>query len=182
MVVHASRTSFTHMRTEGLDDNRLRARRCAQNGARAGDVPNGSKAHVFALNLFARKGWREGRHRHHQPTSLNDVSFVGVVNGGQLDVLSCNVLPDIQFGPVGDRKDPEVFLRVQLGVEQGPKLGPLRLGLPSPKAVSVREDAFFGSRLFFVSSGATNERIELEFFDRLQKGHRLMHVSGLIGA
>ena len=65
----------------------------------------------------------------------------------------------------------------QARVEQGPQLGPLRLGLPLAKAVAVTEDAFLGARLFFVAPRAADQGVEAEFLDGFQQRDRLVHVA-----
>ena len=74
-----------------------------------------------------------------------------------------------------------MLTRLQARVEQAPQFRPLRLGLPLAKTVAVAEDALFGAGFFFVAAGTTNERVELEFFNRFQQGDRLVHIAAFTG-
>ncbi|OQC14426.1 MAG: hypothetical protein BWX79_00880 [Alphaproteobacteria bacterium ADurb.Bin100] len=65
----------------------------------------------------------------------------------------------------------------QAGVEQGPELGALGLGLPLAEAVAVAEDAFLGAGLFLVTAGAADECIEAELLDGFEQCDRLVHVA-----
>ena len=104
---------------------------------------------------------------------------MGVVERGQGDLLAVDVLPHVQLGPVADGEHAEVLARGQPGVEQGPQLGALGLGLPLAKAVAVREDALLGAGFFLVAAGAADQRVEAELFDGFEQGHRLVHIARL---
>ena len=100
-----------------------------------------------------------------------------VVDRRQGDVLSGDVLPDIEFGPVRNRKDAKVFTRLHARVEKRPQLWALRFGLPLAKAVAVAEDAFLGAGFFFIATRATYQGIEAKFFNGFKQGYGLVHIA-----
>ena len=59
------------------------------------------------------------RHQHAVPHE--DRALVGEVDGGHLDLLVGDVLPDIELRPIGQRKDPDVLALVVTPVEQVPR-------------------------------------------------------------
>ncbi len=61
-----------------------------------------------------------------------------------------------------------MFAGGDAGIEQGPELGALGLGIPLAEAVAVAEDALLGARLLLVAAGAADQRIEAELLDGLQ--------------
>src|SRR3546814_12942196 len=47
------------------------------------------------------------------------------------DLLACDLLPDVEFGPVTDREDADALALGFPGVIEVPQLGPLLLGIRS---------------------------------------------------
>jgi len=62
-----------------------------------------------------------------------------------------------------------VFAGLQAGVEQGPQLRTLGLGLPLAEAVAVGEDALLGAGLFFVAAGTADQRVKAELVDGFEQ-------------
>ena len=96
-------------------------------------------------------------------------------------MLTLDVLPDIEFGPVGNREHAKVLAGLQAGVKQRPELRALSLGLPLAEAVAVRKDTLLGSGFFFVAARAADQRVEAELVDCFQQRHRLVHIARLAG-
>src|SRR6185295_13816298 len=91
-----------------------------------------------------------------------------------------DVLPDIQFGPVADRKDAHVFARMHARVIEAPQLGALVLRIPLTELVAEREHALLGARLLLVAPGAADTGVELLRSDGFEQGDRLGHVAALV--
>jgi hypothetical protein len=98
------------------------------------------------------------------------------------DVLEVDVLPDVELGPVRQRKDADRFARVLARVVEPPELGPLRLRVPAVLGAAEREDALLGARLLLVAPGAAEGRVEAVQVERLLQALRLPHVGVELGA
>src|SRR3546814_19629666 len=57
------------------------------------------------------------------------------------DVFARDILPDVEFGPVADRKDAAALPLRFPGVVQVPQFGPLLLRVPAVGRGAEREDA-----------------------------------------
>ena len=64
-------------------------------------------------------------------------------------------------------------------VVEVPELRPLVLRVPLAECVAEREYPLLRARLFLVAARAADARVELEFGDGVEKGHRLMGVAAL---
>src|SRR6266700_1389862 len=61
------------------------------------------------------------------------------VDGWDLEFFPVDVVPDVEFGPVRQREDPDVLAPVDPGVVQAPQLGPLVLRVPLSELVAEGE-------------------------------------------
>ena len=109
-------------------------------------------------------------------------AVVRVVDVRDGEALARDVLPDVELGPVGNREDAQVLAGRQARVVEAPELRALVARVPLAELVAVREDALLGAGLFLVAARAAEERVELEFLDRVEQRHRLVHVAALVGA
>ncbi len=71
--------------------------------------------------------------------SVDDFSGFGEIKVGERDLLHIDVLPDIQLGPVRERKDPDALTRIDFGVVEAPQFGALVFGVPAVELVPERE-------------------------------------------
>ena len=76
-------------------------------------------------------------------------------------------LPNVELGPVRDREDADALALANLAVVDIPQLGALVFGIPRMVFVAEGVDAFFGTRLFFVTTGTAERGVELVFVERL---------------
>src|SRR5688500_15297390 len=67
------------------------------------------------------------------------------------------------------------------GVVMIPELWPLVLRVPLAKLIAKGKNSFLGPRLLFVAPRAADTSVELQFFDGVEQGHRLVHVAALVG-
>ena len=63
-------------------------------------------------------------------------------------------MPDVEFGPVGQREDADAFALVDAGVVDAPKFGPLVLGIPGMAGGAEGKDALLGAGFFLVAARA----------------------------
>ena len=109
--------------------------------------------------------------------AVDGEAFVGEVDGGDGDVFLEDVLPDVQFGPVAEGEDSEVFAVVAAAVVEVPEFWSLVFGVPLAEFVAVAEEAFFGSGFFFVASSAADAGVEVFVFDGVEEGGGLEVVA-----
>ena len=93
-----------------------------------------------------------------------------------------DVLPDIEFRPVRQRKDADAFALVHTAVVKAPQFGSLVLWIPTMIRIAERVDTFLRSRLLFVTTCSAEGRIELVFVERLQQTLGLHDVRVLLAA
>ena len=112
-----------------------------------------------------------------RPAAHHRVALVRVVEAGQLDFLAADVVPDVQFRPVTEREDAEVFARGHFAAVEVPQLGALVLRVPLAELVAVGEKTFLGAGLFLVAPGSAEGRVKAPFRDRIQQRHALQAVA-----
>ena len=100
-----------------------------------------------------------------------------VVDGRDLDLVVGDVLPDVKLGPVADREHTDVLAHLDASVVEVPQFGALGFRVPLAELVTEGVHALFGSCLLFVSTCATEERIEAMLFDRVEKCRDLETVT-----
>src|SRR5882757_1485838 len=71
-----------------------------------------------------------------------------------------DVMPDVQFGPVGERKYADALPWIDAGVIEVPQFGALVLRVPLPGAIAKGKDAFLGAGLFFVAAGSPERSVK----------------------
>ena len=98
------------------------------------------------------------------------------------DVLFVDVLPDVDFGPVRERKHADALARPDAAVEQVPELGPLALRVPLALLVAQREDALLGARPFLVAPRAAERGIEVAGLERVEQRPRLQQAAAPLRA
>ena len=157
--------------------HRLRA-----HGAGAAHVAHRAEANRFAEGLLPRHQLHEVGYRVEHPVAREDLPGVGEVDRGQLDPLQGHVLPHVQLGPVGERKDADALAGLDEAVVQVPQLGPLALGVPLAEVVAERENALLGPGALLVAAGAAEGRLEAVLLEGVEQGDRLEPVARRAGA
>src|SRR4030095_12339734 len=110
------------------------------------------------------------------------VPFAGVVERIDRDLLQIDVLPHVELGPVRERKDTDGCLRAEPGVVEAPELRPLVFGIPLPKFVADRKEAFLGAGLLFVPAGSADGSVEHVMPQSRHQGLRLEQPAASLGA
>ena len=87
-----------------------------------------------------------------------------------------DVLPDVQFCPIGNREDADALALVFAGVVEPPQFGTLVLRVPVVCGAAEREDPLLGPGFLFVASTAAERGIETVFVQCLFQALRLPHV------
>ena len=92
------------------------------------------------------------------------------------DVLARDILPDVEFGPIVDRKDADALSRTVAGVVEVPQLRPLALRVPAVVAVAEGEDALLRPALFLVAPRAAKGQVEAAGVQRLLQPFRFPEI------
>src|SRR5690606_35468133 len=146
-------------------------------GCRTAHVPHRPKAdHPLFHGAVVRPDHHAVLGGPDQAVPEEHLSFMGKINGGNLNVFPLYIAPNIQFGPVAYGEYPDVLTVLDLPVEHIEKLRPLVLFVPLPKIVPYRKDTFLGPGLLFIPPGPTDPGIELELLYGIQEGGGLQHV------
>src|SRR5512139_1239153 len=100
----------------------------------------------------------------------------GEVERHDRDVLRIDVLPDVEFGPVGQREDADRLALGLAGVVEAPQFGALVLRIPAVLRGAEAEHALLGAALLLVAARAAEGRVETVLVDRLLQPLSLPHV------
>ena len=92
--------------------------------------------------------------------ALDHGTLGGEVERHDRNVLLADVLPDICFGPIGERKNPDRFSGIDSRVVKIPQLGTLSFGLPTMARRAKRKNALFGARFLLVAPGAAESHVK----------------------
>lgn len=143
--------------------NDFRERRCGGfDGTRQGIATQGSESDgsdLWGFTGFERHAFiidhDEGA------ISFDDGTRCCEIERDDRNVLEIDVLPDIEFGPIGEGEDADALAFVDLAVVDIPKFGALIFGIPAVIFVTEGVDPFLGARLFLITPSTTEGGIEL---------------------
>ena len=119
--------------------------------------------------------------REQHPVAFEHRAPMGEVDGGQLDGLALDVLPDVELGPVRKGEGAQVLAGLDPALVELPELGTLPLGVPLAEGVAERQDALFGPRLVLVAAGpaeAASKRCSAMASSRVVVCRRLREAPG----
>src|ERR1700704_4626102 len=91
----------------------------------------------------------------------------GEVQRHDRDLLLPDVLPDIELGPVRQRKHANTLPGALAGVVERPELGALLLGVPAVLGGAERKNALLGATRLLGAPRAAERRIEAVLVERL---------------
>src|SRR5215211_1342226 len=87
-----------------------------------------------------------------------------------------DVLPDVELGPVGQRKHADALALVRARVVEVPELRALLLRIPPVLGRTEGEDALLGAALFLVAARPAERRVEAPLRQRLLEALRLHDI------
>src|SRR5579871_3511156 len=93
-----------------------------------------------------------------------------------------DVVPDVELGPVGERKDTDAFAGANAAVEERPKLWTLIFGIPLARGVAEGEDPLLGARFFFIAACAAEGCVEAVGAQTVEEGLGLEISAAALGA
>ncbi|MCG3778733.1 MAG: hypothetical protein JW388_1458 [Nitrospira sp.] len=108
--------------------------------------------------------------------ALNDRARLREIQRHDRQLVTVDVEPDIQFGPVRQRKDSNALPFVEPRVIEIPKFGALTLRIPSVVAIAKTKDALLGTTLLFVAARTADGCIVASRIERLPQRLGLHHI------
>jgi hypothetical protein len=108
--------------------------------------------------------------------ALHDRALFGEVQRHDRNIFRPDVLPDIELGPIRQRKYPHGFAGLDAGIEQPPQLGTLIAWIPGVIGRTMREDALLRSALLLVAPRPAEGGVETPFVQGLAQGLGLHHL------
>ena len=181
LVVHAPAALGDACRRHLIDDL-FQGIGVAFEGPCDGEVAQGSEPNMQHFGRFIRAKVEVVGVGEDLACTTDAHAVMGVVEGGQIDVLAQDVVPNVEFRPIVEREDTEVLAGGVHAVEEVPQLRTLVFGVPLAEVVAVGKKALLRTCLFFVSSCPSNARVELVAFDGVDEGGGLQAVSACVGA
>jgi len=76
------------------------------------------------------------------------------IQGHDWNAFKMDVLPDVELGPIGERKNSKAFTFVLAGIINIPQLWTLILWVPTMIGGTKRKDALLGAGLLFIAASA----------------------------
>src|SRR5665213_3820498 len=119
-------------------------------GAGARTAPERSHAGHHHFRFFKRSDDEILFDRYQRASPDHHGPRFGVIERHDRNVLAPDVLPDVEFGPVGEREDADVLALIHPGVVEVPEFGALIFRIPLAKLIAEGIDAFLGAGLLFV--------------------------------
>ncbi len=156
--------------------------RVGPDGAGAGITTEGAEPAPDHLGMFPGLKGDGAAHGDELVVADDHFAVVGKIHGNHGDFLEVDVLPDIQFGPVGQGEDADRLPLVDTGVVQVPQFGALVAGIPLAELVAEGEDPFLGAGPFLLAAGAAERRIVLAGLDGVEQGAGLEDGAAFLGA
>ena len=87
-----------------------------------------------------------------------------------------DILPDIQLGPVRDRKDADALPSGFAGVIEVPQFGALGLWVPPMACGAEGKDPLFCPAFLFIAPRAAKGRVKAIMVERLFQAFSLPHI------
>src|SRR5262249_31923883 len=159
-----------------LGDDLLQRACLRANTPGARHVPDGTEANGGDERLLVRVALDELRGGVEHAVAREDLAFVREVDGRQLELLSGNVLPDVELGPVRDREAAHLLALADLAVVEVPELRPLGTRIPLTEVVAEREDPLLRARALLVAAGAADRGVVSVLDHRVEQRRRLQLV------
>src|SRR5579862_9877585 len=172
-VVRARLAALRDVRGGDLGDHLVDRRRLRDDAAGTGHVADGPEANEGRERDLTGVALDVGADRVEHSVAPEDVAPVREVDRREFEPLARDVLPDVELGPVRDRKHADVLTLADARVEEVPELRTLGPRVPLAEVVAEAEDALFRPRTLLVAARAAHRRIEAVLGDRVEQRRRL---------
>src|ERR1700730_3205336 len=176
-IVCARLAALGHARRGDLVHDLTDRGRVRNNATGARHVADCAEAHGCGEEIFVVHAFDELARGVKHPVAPEDLAVVREVDPRQLELLARDVLPDVELGPVGDRKDAHMLALADARVVDVPQLWALHARVPLAEIVTEREDALLRARALLVATRATDCGVELMLLDGVEQRRRLQAVA-----
>ena len=108
--------------------------------------------------------------------ALHDRTRLGEIERDDRNILGFDVVPDVELGPIRQRKHPHRFAALQPRVVKPPKFRALVARVPGVGGGAMRKDALLGAAFFLVAPCAAECGVIAAFVQSLAQGFCLHHL------
>src|SRR2546428_7093441 len=99
------------------------------------------------------------------------------IDSRQREIFGFYIVPNVQFCPVTYRKYANVFTEINHSIQMIPNFRTLTFRIPLAKIVTNREDTFFSTSFFFITTSSTNTCIKLKLLNSIEQSYSLQRIS-----
>jgi len=149
--------------------------RLALDGAGERITTERTEAHALQHRLLTRLERHAIVVDHDQnPTAFDDRPEFGEIERHDGDLFRGDIFPNVELGPIRQRKDPHRLALRKARVIESPEFRPLVLRVPAMLGAAQRENAFLGTALLLVAPRTAESGIEAVAVERLLVAHPLI--------
>src|SRR5580693_2392168 len=116
------------------------------------------------------------------PAAANHRARLREIERDHGDALLMEVDPNVELGPVRERKHADALAFPFAPVVKAPRLGPLPFRIPAVLGIPKRKHPLLGARALFIAPGAAERYVEPILVERLTQGLCLHDVGVQFGA
>src|SRR6202790_567014 len=117
-----------------------------------------------------------------RPAAANHRARLREIERDHGDSLLMEVDPDVELGPVRERKHADALAFAFAPVVKAPRLGALPFRIPAVLGIPKRKHALLGARALFIAPGAAERYVEPILVERLTQGLCLHDIGVQFGA
>src|ERR1700730_5349753 len=117
-----------------------------------------------------------------RPAAANHRARLREIERDHGDALLMEVDPNVELGPVRERKHADALAFPFAPVVKAPRLGPLPFRIPAVLGIPKRKHALLGARALFIAPGTAERYVELILVERLTQGLCLHDVGVQLAA
>ncbi len=97
---------------------------------------------------------------------------MGEIERDNVQVFPFDVMPDVEFGPVGKGEHTHVLAFMDSRIIKIPQFRPLVFGIPLTVPIAEGVNSFFGAGAFLVTTRPTEGRIDVVVLQDLKQSFR----------
>src|SRR3984893_9345484 len=146
----------------------------------AAERPESDRPDLWALARFERETIVVDHDE--RPAAANHRARLREIERDHGDSLLMEVDPDVELGPVRERKHADALAFPFAPIVKPPRLGALPFRIPAMLGIPKGEHALLGARALFIAPGAAERYVEPILVERLTQGLCLHDVGVHFGA
>src|SRR2546429_1193157 len=182
LSLHDALPIFGPSEGDHLFNNLRNGIRLGANRACARNAPERAHAALDPLNFFARQKFVARVDQHDRAVAHDRLAFARVIKRNDGDLFRVDVEPNVEFRPVGQRKNANAFRSFDARVEKIPKLRALVFGIPLALRIAKRINALLGAGFFFITPRAAESGVEPSGRKRIEQSFRFQQAAASLRA